>query len=542
MSEERRSRGGTTNRQGNDYPRMYDETKSLKPYPQPENKSTPGPAQGGSGTSSSSKEDREPEQKKPRKNLAATKQKAARIALWVGAALLLLLVIGLIPRLIQRHHLAAEKKNQENDLPTVTVVEVKAVAPTVDLELSGTMSALTEAPVLARADGYLIKRLVDIGDRVRKDQVMAIVDSPDLDQQVAQARAGLRESESAYNGAQSALDQAKANKGLAEVSAQRWQTLQDKGAVSRQENDGYQTNFKAQSAVTDASQANVASASHNIASSEANLQRLIELQGFEQVRSPFDGIVTERNLDTGALIAASSTLLYRVAQIDVLRTYIEVPQTNAPVVKVGQAVAVNFAEYPGHSFMGAVTRTAQSLDPTTRTMLTEVQLPNTDRALLPGMYATVKLTVPTMGSAVLIPGESMMVRATGPMVAVVDDQNTIHVKQIDVGHDYGNTVEVLSGLSAGEKVIVNPGDNALEGVKVNPVVSKDQKPPTTGSGAPGQAAPKSEQQGQSQSEQSGQGGATGQGGQSGQSEQSQSNSKKDKKTKKAEEKTDKTNK
>ena len=539
MSEDRRREDSAANRRAREFRGMDDETKSLRPYPQAENKSSPGPVGQSSRPTLQREKNAEHEEEKPKRNRAATQRKAKRIAWWIGAAFLLFLAIGFIPRLFRRHHLASEKKSQENALPSVTVELAKAVPPTVDLQLSGTMSALTEAPVLARADGYLVKRLVDIGDHVRRGQVMAIVDSPDLDQQVLQAQAGLRESQSAYQQSESALDQAKANKGLAEVSAQRWQTLQEKGAVSRQENDGYQANFKAQSANTDASQANVRSAAHNIASSEANLQRLIELQSFEQVRSPFDGIVTDRNLDIGALITSGSTLLYRVAQIDTLRTYIEIPQSNAPVVKVGQSVAVSFAEYPGRNFAGSVTRTSQSLDPTTRTMLTEVQLPNDDRALLPGMYATVKLTVPTMGSAVLVAGESMMTRAQGPSVAVVTDQNTIHIQPINVGHDYGNTVEVLNGLSPGEKVIVNPGDNALEGTKVNPIVSNNQNPPSTGSGAPGQAAPKSEQQGQGQS---GEGGQAGQGGQSGQSGQSQSNSKKDKKTKKAEEKTDKTNK
>jgi RND family efflux transporter MFP subunit len=478
---------------------MDDETKSLKPFPQSENKSSPGPVTAKSSVSNQSEDSEKDEH--PRKNPAATKRKAKRIALWVGIGFLVLLVIAIVPRLFRRHGLAKEKKNQQSALPSVTVVKAEAVPPTIDLELSGTMSALTEAPLLARADGYLVKRLVDIGDRVHKGQLMAVIDSPDLDQQVRQARAGLLESQSSLEQAQSSLGQARANQGLAAVSAQRWARLQEKGAVSRQENDTYQTNFQAQTANVDASSANVKTATHTITSSQANLQRLIELQGFEQVRAPFDGIVTERNLDIGALIAQGSTLLFRVAQIDVLRTYIAIPQTNATVVKVGDPAWISFAEYPGRRFAGAIARTAHSLDPTTRTMLTEVQLPNSEHLLLPGMFANVKLTVPTTGAAVLIPGESLMVRAQGPLVATVTDQNVIHFQQINVGHDYGNTVEVLGGLSAGQRVVVNPGDSVLEGAKVNPILGnqRPENPQSTGSGSPGQAAPKSQGQSQDQS-------------------------------------------
>ena len=494
---------------------MEDETRSLQPSPPSENKSSPGPpsAKAAGSEQSQGAGDREhPEH--PRRNRAAMKQKAKRIAMWIGVAFVVLLLIAIVPRLFRSHGLKKDKQNQQNALSSVTVVQAQAVPPTIDLELSGTMSALTEAPLLARADGYLVKRYVDIGDHVHKGQLLALIDSPDLDQEVAQARAALHESESSLETAKSDLHQSQANQGLAAVSAQRWARLEEKGAVSRQENDTYQANFKAQTANVQASNANVTTATHNIASSQANLQRMIELQAFEQVRAPFDGVITERNLDVGSLISQGSTLLFRVAQIDVLRTYIEVPQTNAPEVKVGGPAWISFAEYPGRSFAGAITRTANSLDPDTRTMLTEVQLPNNDHRLFPGMYATVKLIVPTtLGSAVVIPGEAMMVRAEGPLVAVVTDQNVIHLQQINVGHDYGNTVEVLGGLKPGDKVVVNPGDNVLEGVKVNPIMSKQkpENPGSTGSGSPGQAAPKS-QQSQSQAQGQGQGQSQGQSG------------------------------
>jgi RND family efflux transporter MFP subunit len=428
-------------------------------------------------------------------------KRAKKIAIGVGMVFLILLAIGVIPRLIRNHELAAEKKKQQDTTPTATVVLAQGAFPAVEVELSGTTSALTEAPLLARADGFLVKRLVDIGDRVHAGQLLAVVASPDLDQEVEQAKAAVLQSQSALEQSQASLEQARATKGLTQITAERWARLQQKGAVSRQENDTNQTSNEAQSATVSAMEANVRVANHAVASNQASLDRYLALQNYEQVRAPFDGIVTERDLDVGALISNGTTVLYRVAQIDVLRTYIDVPQLNAPAVKLGQHVTVSFAEYPGRGFDGSVTRISDSLDPNTRTMVTEVQLPNPDRALLPGMYGTVKFTVPTMGSAVIIPGESLIVRAQGTLVAVIDDQNTVHFKKVDVGHDYGNTLEIVGGLTAGEKVVANPDDSVQEGAQLRPVLSKQEpeSPPATGTGIPGNAPPKA--QGQTQNKQ-----------------------------------------
>lgn len=430
-------------------------------------------------------------------------KRAKKIAIGVGIVFLILLAIGVIPRLIRNHELAAEKKKQQDTTPTATVVLAQGAFPAVEVELSGTTSALTEAPLLARADGFLVKRLVDIGDRVHAGQLLAVVASPDLDQEVEQAKAAVLQSQSALEQSQASLEQARATKGLTQITAERWARLQQKGAVSRQENDTNQTSNEAQSATVSAMEANVRVADHAVASNQASLDRYLALQNYEQVRAPFDGIVTERDLDVGALISNGTTVLYRVAQIDILRTYIDVPQLNAPAIKLGQHVTVSFAEYPGRGFDGSVTRISDSLDPNTRTMVTEVQLPNPDRALLPGMYGTVKLTVPTMGSAVIIPGESLIVRAQGTLVAVIDDQNTVHFKKVDVGHDYGNTLEIVGGLTAGEKVVANPDDSVQEGAQLRPVLAKQEpeSPPATGTGIPGNAPPKV--QGQTQNKQGG---------------------------------------
>src|ERR1700683_3161280 len=220
---------------------MYDETKSLKPIPQPENKSSPGSV---ASTKSDAKEPDQSEKKEhPRQNREATKRKAKKIALWAAVGLVVLLLIAIVPRLFRRHTLAKDKKNQQNAVPSVTVVQAQAIPPSVDVELSGTMSAITDAPVLARANGYLVKRFVDIGDHVHKGQTMGIIDAPDLDQQVNQAQAALRESQSSLQQSESSLNQAQANQGLAAVNAKRWARLDERGAVSHPENDTHQTNY-----------------------------------------------------------------------------------------------------------------------------------------------------------------------------------------------------------------------------------------------------------------------------------------------------------
>jgi RND family efflux transporter MFP subunit len=210
----------------------------------------------------------------------------------------------------------------------------------------------------------------------------------------------------------------------------------------------------------------VAAARNNVASNQANLERYLDLQSFEQVRAPFTGVVTVRNVDVGALITSNTTLLFRIGQMDVLRIYINVPQIHAPMVRVGQLATLSVVEYPNRTFTGKVTRTAQSLDPSSRTMLTEVQVPNSDSALLPGMYATVQLVLPHTVPSVIILGECLIVRGNGTQVATVTDQRTIHLQPVVVGHDYGTRLEILSGLHAGQYVVVNPNDNVQEGAKV----------------------------------------------------------------------------
>jgi len=311
---------------------------------------------------------------------------------------------------------------------------------------------------------------VDIGDRVKAGQVLAVIAAPDLDEQVHQAAALVEQSKSNLSQSESTLQQAKANAGIAQITADRWAALVKKGAVSKQANDNYQFAYSAQTAEVGVATASVAAATNAVGANSANLQHYRELQSFEVVKAPFDGVITERNVDDGALITATDTLLFRIAKNDVLRTFIDVPQITAPTIKVGDPASLQFIQFPSHPYQGKVTRTADSLNLNTRTLLTEVDVENKDGSLLPGMYATVTFDLPRTVHSVFIPGEALMFRANGTTVAVVGQDNVIHIRKVAVGHDYGATLEIVSGLNVGEHIVVNPNDVTEEGMKVNPVV------------------------------------------------------------------------
>jgi RND family efflux transporter MFP subunit len=391
----------------------------------------------------------------------------------LATVLLLALAIAIVPRIRLANELAAQKEHSAVTPPNVFVMPVQPSPASVQLQLTGTMAPITEAPILAQVDGYLKTRLVDIGDRVNAGQLIAVISDPALDQQVQQAKALLQQSKSTLQQAQAALDEAKANAGLASITAQRWAALLKRGAVSQQANDNYQYAYNAQTSAVNVAAANVAAAKDSVGSNEANLGRYLEQQRFEQVTAPFTGVVTQRNVDVGALITANSTLLYRVAKYDVVRTYVDVPQLHVPSFKVGDSAAVSVVDYPNRTFEGKVTRFSDSLNLNTRTLLTEVDVRNPGGDLLPGMYATINFALPRAVKSMIVPEESMIFRAKGTMLAVVDDQHAIHFQKVALGHDYGTSLEILSGLKAGQLVIVSPNDSVVEGAKVNPVLVKD---------------------------------------------------------------------
>ncbi|MGA7415080.1 MAG: efflux RND transporter periplasmic adaptor subunit [Bryobacteraceae bacterium] len=376
---------------------------------------------------------------------------------------------GYIPRKQRNATLVSEAAETSEAVPNVGVVQVQRSGPASDLELPGSIQAVTEAPILARADGYIQKRLVDIGDRVKAGQPLAEIEAPELDQQVLQAKANLQQAQSTLDEAEANYEQGKTQLELARVTAQRWNSLVGRGVVSKQENDQYQSQFQAQQSSVRSLEKAINAQTNGLAAAQANLSRLQKMQSYLVVRAPFDGIITQRNVDVGALVNAGATLLYRVAQMSTLRTYVNVPQANASFIRTGQAARLTVPNLPGRHFTGTIARTSSSLDPSSRTLLVEVQVPNNDGALLPGMYAKVDLNNAQSSSHILVPSDVLIVRPEGTQVAMVGPDHIVHLKKIEVGRDYGDKLEILSGVEEGDTLIPNPGDNAREGLKVNPV-------------------------------------------------------------------------
>ena len=380
-------------------------------------------------------------------------------------------VIGYLPRHRRELLLSTEADSKNESLPEVSVATVVRGSASGTLVLPGNIQAVTEAPILARAEGFVQKRYVDIGDHVSSGQLLAEIEAPDMDQQVRQAQASLQQSEADLERATASLEQGKANQSLAKVTAERWSNLAGRGVVSRQENDQYQAQYQAQTANVRALDRAVAAAKSSVSAAEANVARLSDMQSYLKVRAPFAGVVTLRNVDVGALVNAGNTLLFRIAQTNPLRTYVNVPQVNAADVRAGQSAALSTSDLPERKFAGKVARTASALDPASRTLLVEIQVPNPDGRLLPGMYVQVDLNLPRKEPPVLIPSDTLVVRPEGTMVASVDGSGVVHYLRIAAGRDFGEQLEVLSGLTEGQKVIVNPNDSVQEGVKVHPIAA-----------------------------------------------------------------------
>lgn len=402
-------------------------------------------------------------------------------ALFLGAIVLIVVAFfaGYIP--LQKRNAVIDSQAQEFDqaLPRVEVIEVGASSKVSELQLPGNIEAVTEAPILARADGYIRRRLVDIGDRVAAGQTLAEIEAPELDQQVLQAKAAVEQAKAALDQAIANETQGKANLELARVTAQRWGSLVTAGVVSKQDNDQYQAQYQSQLAGVNALEKAILAQRANIAAAEANVARLNEMQGYRIVKAPFAGIITLRNVDVGALVTTGTTMLYRIAQTGALRTYVNVPQTNASSIHAGQKALVSVTNLPGRTFTGTIARTANSLDPSSRTLLVEVQVPNPDGALMPGMYAQVDFSNSRANAPLIVPAEALITRADGTQIAVVGPDSTVHLQKIVIGRDYGDRLEVLQGLNVGDRIIANPDDNAREGVKVEAVEA------TTKPGAPG---------------------------------------------------------
>jgi len=443
-------------------------------------------------------------------------RKVLYISLLAFAVLFVIVVLaGWLPRHFRDRNNEERAKNQRDAKPIVEVTKVQQSQDQAGLVVPGTTIPLTEAYVYARANGYLKTRLVDIGDHVKKNQLLAVIDAPDLDAQVDQARQQVLQ-------AQRQLDQQKSQLALADVTVQRYRVLVTKGVLSRQQGDEEEATYE--SAV-----ANVAAAQRNVEAYQANLQHTIALQSYEYVRSPFTGVITQRNVDVGALISAAGVSsgaqpgpapqgqastsggsgqagqsnssgssgststaatsaqtpgqggpLFAVAQNERLRILVSVPEGYAAAVHKGQQAQLAFQEYSGVPFYGEITRTADSIDANTRTMLSEIQVDNKDNKLIPGMY--VVATFPAAPGAtvpLLITGDALAIRHDTSVVATVVD-GKIKMVPVVLGRDFGTSIEILNGLHPGDMLVTNVTDDVVDGAEVQTqqVKSTEQKAKT----------------------------------------------------------------
>src|SRR6478735_9051135 len=332
---------------------------------------------------------------------------------------------------------------------TVNVVTAHKASIATELVLPASLQALQEAAVYARTTGYLSKFLVDIGDPVKAGQVLAVIDTPEVDQQLASAQASLLQSQ--------------ANATLAAATAKRWRSLADQKAVSSQEVEEKEAAASASAAAAQAAAAEVS--------------RLTQLKGFGTVVAPFDGIVSTRGADIGTLITTDTNrpLLFRITQQGTLRVYASIPQIYMRDVKTGLEVEVLVREFPEHAFTGRITRIAGALDPQSRTLQVEVQIPNDQGELLPGMFAQLRFKLTPTQPPLLVPSNASIIRADGTLLAVVDEKNTIHLQKVRFGRDYGSQIEILSGIAEGSLVVANPSDALYEGQVVEPLKPEPAK-------------------------------------------------------------------
>jgi RND family efflux transporter MFP subunit len=362
----------------------------------------------------------------------------AVLALVIVAAIV---VSGILPRIHARADL--DKETAEMAIPTVSVVQPKRGAPAQEVVLPANVQAYIDAPIYARTNGYLKHWYVDIGAHVKAGQLLADIETPEVDQQLRQSKADLATSE--------------ANLNLSRITNDRYADLLKTDSVSKQDADNAAGDYAAKQAT--------------VQSAQANVKRLEELQAFEKIYAPFEGVITARNTDIGALIDSGSsggtrTELFHIAQPDKLRVYVSVPEAYSQAAKPGLTADLALAEFPGRLFPGTLVRTAEAIDQSTRTLLVEIRVNNPTGTLLSGAYAEVHLKLPTATAAFILPVNALLFREEGLRVAAVTDGKHAVLKPVTLGHDFGSEVEVVAGLAGNESIIVNPPDSIVSGEEV----------------------------------------------------------------------------
>ncbi len=369
----------------------------------------------------------------------------------VGVVLIALIALaaGILPRIQARTQL--KKETADMAVPVVSVAQPKRSAPAQELVLPANVQAYTDAPIYARTNGYLKRWYADIGTHVKTGQLLAEIDTPEVNQQLHQATADLATS--------------RANLDLSKITADRYQGLLKTDSVSKQEADNASGDYAAKLAAEQ--------------SAQANLKRLQDLQSFQKIYAPFDGVITARNTDVGALIDSGASggtrsELFHMAQPNRLRVYINVPQNYSQVAKPGMTADLTLSEFPGKRFQGTLVRTANAIDPVSRTLLVEISVPNPTGQLFTGSYAEVHMKLPTESSLFTIPVNTLLFRSEGLRIAVVGPDQKVDLRQITMGRDLGSEVEIVAGLNGNEQVIVNPPDSVIAGetVRIAPAPTK----------------------------------------------------------------------
>ena len=390
----------------------------------------------------------------------------SRLFVFLILFVVVLVVIGAFT-LLQRksQYKALANETEKLAVPTVSVIHPSAESGQENLVLPSTLQAYVESPIYARTTGYLKKWYHDIGTRVRQGELLADIDTPEVDQQLSQARADLGTSQ--------------ANENLSKITANRYEELIKTDGVSKQEVDNAAGDYAAKKA--------------SVQSSEANVRRLEELESFKHIYAPFSGVITRRNIDLGNLINAgnggTAQELFFLAQTDPIRVYVSVPEIYAPAVHAGLGAYLELAQYPGQKFDGKVVRTADAIDQASRTLLTEVDVPNKAGQLLPGGYAQVHLMVKVTGERLQVPVNALLFRSEGLRAVVVDEKNhKTRLQALTIGRDYGTSLEVLQGLKASDWIVLNPADSLEDGIQVNVKQVPQSAPPADqspqGNGAP----------------------------------------------------------
>jgi RND family efflux transporter MFP subunit len=369
---------------------------------------------------------------------------SSRKILTGAVVVLLILAVLAVFGILRRVHAHRVLTERTYDLaaPTVTVAPARPGAPVDTFVLPGNVTAYTDAPIYARTDGYLVRWYYDIGSKVEKGALLATIDAPEIDKQVAQAESDL------------ATSQANAN--IARIQAERYAALVKSEAVSQQDADTY------------ANQATATAAA--VRSEQANVQRVEELQSFEKVYAPFDGVVTARAVDTGQLInQGSGAELFHMQAIGTLRVYTNVPQIYAQTLQRGMKIDITFPEHPGKIYVGTLVRTADAIDPASRTLLAEIDVNNSSGELLPGSLAQVHFKTPTAGASFIVPASALIFRRDGMELAKVVDGDKARLVHVVIGEDDGASVQIVSGLNPGDQIIQDPPDSLIDGEKVDVV-------------------------------------------------------------------------